>query len=58
MTEYLGGVIVVERRSHDWMAYIAGNRAYWDCSPRSADEAVGSLLGTHPNKVVAAIKSR
>ena len=52
---FLSGAITTRRRTDDWMAFVTGDERLWDCSPHSAEEAVGKLLLTHPAEIAAAI---
>lgn len=48
--KYLFGVITVQDRADDWIAFLTNSQAQW-ASGRSADAAVGNLLRTYPNAV-------
>jgi len=42
--------IAITKRSDDYMAYIAGNRAMWDCG-KTANEAIGKLIVSHGSEL-------
>lgn len=56
MTEqWLDGIITVERRSDDVVAFVTGRPGLW-ANGRNPREAVGHLIQTHPEAVTAAIR--
>jgi hypothetical protein len=38
--------IIVEERSHDWMAFLEGQRGIWGCG-RTPYEAIGNCVNAH-----------
>ena len=38
--------IVIEKRSHDYMAYVENNKTIWGCG-KDEKSAIGDLISTH-----------
>lgn len=39
--------IIIEKRSHDYMAYLENNKTIWGCG-KDINSAIGNLISTHP----------
>jgi len=42
-------IITVDKRTEDYMAYLNGDKGFWDCGKTKA-EAIGNLIITHREK--------
>ncbi len=42
-------IVIVEKRSDDYKAYIKGSSNFWDCGP-TREAAIGNLLISHTDK--------
>jgi hypothetical protein len=70
-SSYLNGLITVEQRSQKgwkaylveqgsqqgWKAYLTGDPTRWAASSLSPDDAVGKLVGSRPDELVAVIRT-
>lgn len=53
--ELMTSVIETEKRSSDWMAYVAGDKSKW-AAGSTESEAIGELWRTWTEAIIAKIK--